>query len=269
VSVQSPGVRSTTVPQGFTEFCLSTHSVGRGKHTQSPRTSDQAESCSRPLRRRAAMIARPARVRIRNRKPWVLALRRLFGWKVRLLTTDSTIMLSEGTRTAPGRHGSRRGRRRWIGDESVPAERAARNDCCQASTRYVLAGWRVKPGKACPRKLSSTPPTDCSARPTGTVCPRTPISAFCNLSSADRQGVHPVHHGKHDRLWSCPAGSEEHATRRYCGGSSVLRTHGQGKRPHGTIRDLSESRTMPKVAHRLWINMWTMGPYRGSFRGGG
>lgn len=44
----------------------------------------QAESRSRPLRRRAAMIARPARVRIRSRKPCLRARRRLFGWKVRL-----------------------------------------------------------------------------------------------------------------------------------------------------------------------------------------
>jgi hypothetical protein len=47
---------------------------------------DQADSFSRPLRRRAARMARPARVRIRSRKPWVFARRRLFGWKVRLLT---------------------------------------------------------------------------------------------------------------------------------------------------------------------------------------
>lgn len=46
----------------------------------------QAESFERPLERRAAMIARPARVRIRRRKPWVLARRRLLGWNVRLLT---------------------------------------------------------------------------------------------------------------------------------------------------------------------------------------
>src|SRR5437868_15472244 len=31
-------------------------------------------------------MARPARVRMRRRKPWVLARRRLFGWNVRLLT---------------------------------------------------------------------------------------------------------------------------------------------------------------------------------------
>ena len=49
----------------------------------------QAESSERPLRRRAARMARPARVRMRRRKPCVLARRRLFGWKVRLLTRFS------------------------------------------------------------------------------------------------------------------------------------------------------------------------------------
>ena len=38
----------------------------------------------RPLRRRSATIARPARVRIRNRNPCTRARRRLLGWKVRL-----------------------------------------------------------------------------------------------------------------------------------------------------------------------------------------
>ena len=46
----------------------------------------QAESRVRPLVRRAPRIERPARVRMRRRNPWVLARRRLFGWKVRLLT---------------------------------------------------------------------------------------------------------------------------------------------------------------------------------------
>ena len=49
----------------------------------------QAESSERPLARRAERMARPARVRMRRRKPWVLARRRLFGWKVRLLTRFS------------------------------------------------------------------------------------------------------------------------------------------------------------------------------------
>jgi hypothetical protein len=46
----------------------------------------QADNSLRPLRRRAETMARPARVRIRNRKPCVFARRRLFGWNVRLLT---------------------------------------------------------------------------------------------------------------------------------------------------------------------------------------
>jgi hypothetical protein len=47
---------------------------------------DQALSFSRPLCLRAARTARPARVRMRSRKPCVFARRRLFGWNVRLLT---------------------------------------------------------------------------------------------------------------------------------------------------------------------------------------
>ena len=42
-------------------------------------------------------MARPARVRMRSRKPWVLARRRVFGWKVRLLTTGS-LSSGQGTR---------------------------------------------------------------------------------------------------------------------------------------------------------------------------
>ena len=53
------------------------HGIARGR---------QAESSPRPLRRRAERIARPARVRMRSRNPWVFARRRLLGWKVRLLT---------------------------------------------------------------------------------------------------------------------------------------------------------------------------------------
>jgi hypothetical protein len=48
----------------------------------------QADRRARPLRRRAEIIARPARVRIRKRKPWVRLRRRLLGWNVRLLTEE-------------------------------------------------------------------------------------------------------------------------------------------------------------------------------------
>lgn len=51
----------------------------------------QADSCTRPLRRRAAKIARPARVDMRCRKPCLRDRRRLLGWKVRLLTMLSVV----------------------------------------------------------------------------------------------------------------------------------------------------------------------------------
>ncbi len=54
------------------------------KYAPNANASPQADSSMRPLRRRAARMARPARVRMRNRNPWVLARRRLFGWNVRL-----------------------------------------------------------------------------------------------------------------------------------------------------------------------------------------
>jgi hypothetical protein len=63
---------------GQRELCAPAH-PGLGRQ-------DQALSRSRPLRLRAARTARPARVRMRSRKPCVLARRRLFGWNVRLLT---------------------------------------------------------------------------------------------------------------------------------------------------------------------------------------
>jgi hypothetical protein len=38
-------------------------------------------------------------VRMRSRKPWVFARRRLFGWKVRLLTSGSVMSLGIGEET--------------------------------------------------------------------------------------------------------------------------------------------------------------------------
>jgi len=57
----------------------------------------------RPLRRREARIERPARVRIRRRKPCTLCRRRLFGWYVRLLTSFSPYWFRAAT---SGRDGS-------------------------------------------------------------------------------------------------------------------------------------------------------------------
>jgi hypothetical protein len=43
----------------------------------------QADNRLRPFSRRALMMDRPARVRIRARKPCLRARRRVLGWKVR------------------------------------------------------------------------------------------------------------------------------------------------------------------------------------------
>ena len=53
--------------------------------------ANYAVSFERPLPRRAATIARPARVRMRARKPCTLARRRLLGWKVRLLIIEDSV----------------------------------------------------------------------------------------------------------------------------------------------------------------------------------
>jgi hypothetical protein len=88
-------------------------------------------------------MARPARVRMRSRKPWVFARRRLFGWKVRLLTTGSTIVLSGGR----GQHRDT-GNRCGTAAGGLPAPIPRRQDgiaCCQAPTRYGATRGRVKP----------------------------------------------------------------------------------------------------------------------------
>jgi hypothetical protein len=74
--------RPPSVPDRRTEISRSPHPVPGREHRRGTRA--QAVSERRPLRRRPVTIARPARVRIRRRKPCTRARRRLFGWKVRL-----------------------------------------------------------------------------------------------------------------------------------------------------------------------------------------
>jgi len=65
-----------------TEVGRSSHPVLSREHRRA--ACAQAVSERRPLLRRAVTMARPARVRIRSRKPCTRARRRLLGWKVRL-----------------------------------------------------------------------------------------------------------------------------------------------------------------------------------------
>ena len=92
---QMPGQQGLARPAAFLDGCgevrFAPHPRGRGKHRTppSPRRRDAGQTLTRarPLRRRAASTARPARVRMRSLNPCVFARRRLFGWNVRLLTS--------------------------------------------------------------------------------------------------------------------------------------------------------------------------------------
>ncbi len=88
---------------------------------------------ARPLRRRAARIARPARVRMRSRNPCVFARRRLFGWNVRLLTWDS--------------RWTERGRRGHRASHAGRAHAEARPGDSRTNERYA---GRVPPVKPAP-----------------------------------------------------------------------------------------------------------------------
>jgi hypothetical protein len=87
------------------------HAVACRKHRQETRRCDQADNARRPLRRRLETIARPARVRIRRRKPCTRARRRLFGWKVRLplVTAFSSLCAASFVAMPPAAHASQLG----------------------------------------------------------------------------------------------------------------------------------------------------------------
>ncbi len=87
-----PALRPRRTAAANSSRRLSRCSVGS---TSQP-VRNQADRRARPLPRRDARIARPARVRIRSLNPWVLARRRLFGWKVRLLTQGLQRMMGDG-----------------------------------------------------------------------------------------------------------------------------------------------------------------------------
>ena len=96
---RSPGPAAVADRSG--EIPAMTHPHAGGQHRISPpglrHSRAQTLTRARPLRRRAARIARPARVRMRSRNPCVFARRRLFGWNVRLLTeTPDTRHRSSG-----------------------------------------------------------------------------------------------------------------------------------------------------------------------------
>jgi hypothetical protein len=130
--------------------------VGSTLHRRPER---QAARRLRPLPRRAARMARPARVRERRRKPCLRCRRRLLGWNVRLLTfTPGNFSFGPSgnsecadrpaplTRARAGRlqPGGRRGH-------------AAPVDSKSTCSRYAPGIERVKPDRAL---WTTSPPAD-------------------------------------------------------------------------------------------------------------
>jgi hypothetical protein len=62
------------------EFPAFAEAVVPGEARGDGRARVHTVSLLRPLRRRAEMTARPDRVRMRTRNPWVRLRRRLLGW---------------------------------------------------------------------------------------------------------------------------------------------------------------------------------------------
>ena len=112
-------------------------------------------------------MARPARVRMRRRKPCVLARRRLFGWKVRLLTWISVGCGARPTSGTPARRpggagGGRCDRNRQAHGtaEVLRTEPRGHGHAKEVADtlgqRYGSAGTRVKPEAAARRGTAET-----------------------------------------------------------------------------------------------------------------
>src|SRR5262249_44907741 len=77
---QPATARATATAKHRGELAVTPQTLGGREHALVPHWLRQAERRTRPLERRAEITARPARVRMRRRKPWVFARRRLLGW---------------------------------------------------------------------------------------------------------------------------------------------------------------------------------------------
>lgn len=147
---------------------------------------DQTETEARPLRRRADRIDRPARVRMRRRKPCFLCRRRLFGWNVRLDIGQlrcCLVRLAAGRRAAARRRvtdakGHRMTREPPQSTPQVPSRRRSPRSrhavgrqvgpADSGGHRRVTAG-RVKPDT--PRVESATEETPRNALPAAALPP--------------------------------------------------------------------------------------------------
>jgi hypothetical protein len=227
----------------------------RGKVVAAPQPgagrehAGQAESRERPLARRPARIARPARVRMRRRNPWVLARRRLFGWKVRLLTRGLPYdglerrqrCLRQGggpMRPAPVGRPRRNGNQwtAWTHDNG-------RRDGSTGS-RYVRSSRPVKPNRAGNRPGNTTAQPD-----------RQPPTVTPSNGHVRRDTPPSVHIAakKSDGLWTTA-----------CWRPLVwVASPSAGRLPYPPACDAARLPRWPRDAdggpcvHRLWMTVWT------------
>ena len=114
-------------PQGTTAH-RATVAAEEVEVVPSTQSANQADSRARPFWRRAEMMARPARVCIRFRKPCFLARRRVLGWYVRFISgllLASVGVVRKGSAQMPSRTmGSAQlpiRLDRWVGTDPGPA----------------------------------------------------------------------------------------------------------------------------------------------------
>ena len=155
--------RTLTATTRTREFRRPPQPIGRRQH-------GQADSRLRPLARRPARIARPALVRIRSRKPCVLARRRLFGWKVRFIVGLLRV-----------REGKSASRLQRIND----------TDASRLGQPNTTTSWSEAIPEPCGsgRHLSADSPLDIVHR---TLCPRStpvdiPVDTFRGPGSDDHE----------------------------------------------------------------------------------
>ena len=151
--------------------------------------SDQADSARRPLRRRPETIARPARVRMRRRKPCTRARRRLFGWKVRLPLATAFSCHVRPARASPARRfggGLAVGRR---GPQSLhPGSQPYRRLSGDCSRVLTCVRW-VKPGETLAGNRPETWPGSTYARdhPRKQPAPTRPTGAIFAVTENNRE----------------------------------------------------------------------------------
>jgi hypothetical protein len=185
----------------------------------------QADSLARPLRRRFAKMARPARVRMRRRKPCLRARRRLFGWYVRLLTSGSSRRgWSHLRRSPPTRNRALYGAGAKVGGRSFDGHRSF-TDLRPVNTRRV-----------------SRRPTSPRYGRTGDRSNRRAYAATHRVSS--RHAAADFILCSERLLWSGDAASVR----------AVFGLFHSSSR--GRIRRFQGDRSGPRAVHTLWITMW-------------